>query len=613
MKLIELFPNWLTGGGIFVLFNNPPWADDVESSALDVEYFGNRSGEKLIAPLLNKLMVDGQISDDNRQKLVNAIWARFGKNWTKLYNTLKEEYNPIENYNMTEKETFTESDTGSLDRSDKVEYGKTVNTTAGQQSTSHDQYYGFNVSSAGSGKNTNGSDANISGQGSNTEGGEDTTTGRDTHSYNKSGSSSHTRSGNIGVTTTQQLIESERNLWLWNYFDAVFSDVDTMLVLQVFGFDSCCYEYAPSSGGSYTLPVATATTLGGVKLRGASSVANHYAAIDSEGYVKYQYPGLASYSNYGLVRPVNKTGNMSQAVGVDEFGQLYTEPGGGEAYTLPPATANTLGGVIIPAGYFNVAADGSLTLNTDKLTSEYLPSVTSTGQVKMVGGQLTVLPANGINYGLTKPVSATAEMTQAVGVNNEGELFTTPGGGSYTLPVASATNLGGVKPLTKTTTMTQAVGVDLEGRLYTAPGSGGDSAPFLSQTWHISGSQTVGTADTPVTVTLSGLSGNWNYAELTGTSDLLINSDADSYMSAVLYLTGEAGASVVLSLVDSTNTETPLIAYTLSIGAGNLSSLSVSSVPLNIENGSARLQILSDNESTTILHGAVTFVKRSIN
>ena len=50
MKLIDLFPNWLTGGGIFVLFNNPPWVDDVESSALDVEYFGNRSGEKLIAP-----------------------------------------------------------------------------------------------------------------------------------------------------------------------------------------------------------------------------------------------------------------------------------------------------------------------------------------------------------------------------------------------------------------------------------------------------------------------------------------------------------------------------------------------------------------------------------
>lgn len=610
MKLIDLFPNWLTGGGIFVLFNNPPWVDDVESSALDVEYFGNRSGEKLIAPLLNKLMIDNQISDDNRQKLVDAIWARFGKNWTKLYTTLKEEYNPIENYNMTEKSTYTDTDTGSLDRSDKVEYGKTVNSTAGQQSTSHDQYYGFNASQAGSGKNTNGTDANISGQGSNTEGGQDTTTGRDTHTYNKSGSTTHTRSGNIGVTTTQQLIESERNLWLWNYFDAVFSDVDTMLVLQVFGFDSCCYEYNGNSG-SYTLPVATATTLGGVKLRGASSVANHYAAIDAEGYVKYQYPGLASYSNYGLVRPVNKTGNMSQAVGVDELGQLFTAPGGGEAYTLPPASATNLGGVIIPVGYFDVAADGSLTLNTDKLTSEYMPSVTSTGRVKLVDGQLTVLSADGSNYGVTKPIAATSEMTQAVGVNGEGELFTTPSGGSYTLPVASPTNLGGVKPLAKTTVMTQAVGVDLEGRLYTAPGSGGDSAPFLSQSVHISGGQTITETGVNVDLNIAALSGNWDYVSYDGTSADIAD-DEQTYVSAVLICSGSANTVVRMGIIDGTNTENPLISGNLVNVANTTTILSVADMPLNLAPGSFRIQVNTDDQLNVTM-GAVTLKKRILN
>lgn len=43
----------------------------------------------------------------------------------------------------------------------------------------------------------------------------------------------------------------------------------------------------------------------------------------------------------------------------------------------------------------------------------------------------------------------------------------------YTLPVASSTTLGGVKPVAKTSNMTQSVGVDVNGALYTAPGGGG--------------------------------------------------------------------------------------------------------------------------------------------
>lgn len=53
-------------------------------------------------------------------------------------------------------------------------------------------------------------------------------------------------------------------------------------------------------------------------------------------------------------------------------------------------------------------------------------------------------------------------------------------GGSYTLPVASSTTLGGVKPVTKTSAMTQQVGVDANGALYTEPGSGGGGSTDIS-------------------------------------------------------------------------------------------------------------------------------------
>ena len=70
--------------------------------------------------------------------------------------------------------------------------------------------------------------------------------------------------------------------------------------------------------------------------------------------------------------------------------------------------------------------------------------------------------------GGVKPVNKTEAMTQNVGVNSNGGLFTTP----YTLPTAGENVLGGVKPVSKTEAMTQNVGVDSNGGLFTTPSSG---------------------------------------------------------------------------------------------------------------------------------------------
>lgn len=44
-----------------------------------------------------------------------------------------------------------------------------------------------------------------------------------------------TRSGNIGVTTSQQMLQSERDLWVWNFLrDVVFPDVDYLLTIPVY-------------------------------------------------------------------------------------------------------------------------------------------------------------------------------------------------------------------------------------------------------------------------------------------------------------------------------------------------------------------------------------------
>ena len=43
-----------------------------------------------------------------------------------------------------------------------------------------------------------------------------------------------TRKGNIGVTTTQQMAQSEIDLWRWNFFRSVFSDIDSVLTLKIY-------------------------------------------------------------------------------------------------------------------------------------------------------------------------------------------------------------------------------------------------------------------------------------------------------------------------------------------------------------------------------------------
>ena len=53
-----------------------------------------------------------------------------------------------------------------------------------------------------------------------------TNSGRDTESL--------TRSGNIGVTTSQQMAQSSLDLWKWNFFYDIFRDVDSIFTITTY-------------------------------------------------------------------------------------------------------------------------------------------------------------------------------------------------------------------------------------------------------------------------------------------------------------------------------------------------------------------------------------------
>lgn len=128
--------------------------------------------------------------------------------------------------------TLTKTGTNSTER-DSVE-------TISHGRTTEDTDYIFGI-------NTDASDPKPSGKSEGSEGGQTGTTvdASDVVTYDTADTNEVTetkdndkteheeihRYGNIGVTTTQKLIQEERNLWLWNYFDQIFSDLDRELAL----------------------------------------------------------------------------------------------------------------------------------------------------------------------------------------------------------------------------------------------------------------------------------------------------------------------------------------------------------------------------------------------
>ena len=102
--LTEVNPDWLVNG-IFTAMQNfdIPWKDLQINTFLDIEYYGNNSGNKLISPLVDKLLnTDEELTQNELVLLARVIFTLNGVNWSKVWSTLSLNYNPIENYSMIE-------------------------------------------------------------------------------------------------------------------------------------------------------------------------------------------------------------------------------------------------------------------------------------------------------------------------------------------------------------------------------------------------------------------------------------------------------------------------------------------------------------------------------
>lgn len=285
-KLVDVYPGWLTTGGIFSELASlpgfvPPWAEMYNPLSLDIAYYGNHSGDKIISPLVEKILVDGVLTPNNAQILATICAERFGVNWAKIWATQELEYNPIENYSMTETGEDTDKNTGTVKQTEDITHtgtgtretsetnkgtvteaetetpGEVITKVTDGQAKQDTAVFGFNADPASpvpsdtqSGTNkvtdtethsgtvkrdkTTTNDLILTGGEDTTENHTDTRDGTRTDDLTRTGAHTLKRSGNIGVTTSQEMIQSERDLWVWNFLEMVFNDVDKVLTLPIY-------------------------------------------------------------------------------------------------------------------------------------------------------------------------------------------------------------------------------------------------------------------------------------------------------------------------------------------------------------------------------------------
>ena len=151
---------------------------------------------------------------------------------------------------------------------------------------------------------------------------------------------------------------------------------------------------------TYTLPIATTTTLGGIKPDGTTII-------------------------------------VDAATGV-------ARSTGGTSYTLPVANTTTLGGVKAGGTNVTIAGDGTISSSQPLATTTSSGIVTVGSGVNVANGVISVTPyslpiASTSVLGGVKPDGTTITINAVTGV------ISASGGGTYTLPIASASVLGGIK------------------------------------------------------------------------------------------------------------------------------------------------------------------------
>lgn len=262
----KVFPSVTVG-------TNAPWL-----SSLDV-MFAMRFGERRLRNIVDALKFHNKssetiTSEEQRNTVIMAqmINERFADKWNHIAAALAIEYNPLENYNRVEDSNFQHSNTGADSDVKTFDNRKTEKgisggytdadtrgvTKGGKTKTTRntdDNVFGFDTSSTGgvpsdkqtmietveyapdSSAYTETNSGNIQ-RTYNTYKETETPSGTETLTHNINNGSfgwdKSNISGNIGVTTSQQMLESELEVRRNILYDIVLNDIAEFLTISIY-------------------------------------------------------------------------------------------------------------------------------------------------------------------------------------------------------------------------------------------------------------------------------------------------------------------------------------------------------------------------------------------
>lgn len=146
-------------------------------------------------------------------KSLIRVWSNVSQySWKRLAATLTAEYNPIENYDRME-----EWQDSNINNS---RYTNNSNNTS--SGSTKEQVYGYNNLQTPA-DNSASTSASTSADTSDSAG-----------NVTSTGSRKGRAHGNIGVTTTQDMLESERRVAMFNFYDSVIRDFQKRFLIWVY-------------------------------------------------------------------------------------------------------------------------------------------------------------------------------------------------------------------------------------------------------------------------------------------------------------------------------------------------------------------------------------------
>ena len=152
--------------------------------------------------------------------IANYLKTMFKDKWNKMWDVLHAEYNPLDNYDMNEEEHTD-------DVKDEANTSEGETTTSNESSSeNHDKVFAYNSSTASDDSESSSSSEDSGGSTSSSSG---------TYTTDNDLDRTLSRHGNIGVKTTQSLIEEELKLRENIVLDTIKDDIIKVMTLPYYG------------------------------------------------------------------------------------------------------------------------------------------------------------------------------------------------------------------------------------------------------------------------------------------------------------------------------------------------------------------------------------------